>query len=100
MWLGLTGIGLLCAAVLGGGLAWAGPLAYMVVAACKLYAATAWRGLDRAPWIGRSGRRTMPRRAPRRPGVRRREMVVSTVHGARDSVCWPRRCHRAGGLPA
>jgi hypothetical protein len=28
---GLTGIGLLCAALLGGGLAWAGPMAYLVV---------------------------------------------------------------------
>ena len=47
---GMTGIGLLCAAVLGGGLAWAGPLAYMVVAAYELYAA--WHGgALTTPWI-------------------------------------------------
>ena len=47
---GLTGIGLLCAAVLGGALAWAGPLAYMVVGAYGLY--TDWHGPAlTTPWI-------------------------------------------------
>jgi hypothetical protein len=34
---GMTGIGLLCAALLGGGLAWAGPVGYLVVGAYGLY---------------------------------------------------------------
>jgi hypothetical protein len=47
---GLTGIGLLCAAALGGALAWAGPLAYMVVGAYGLY--TDWHGPAlTTPWI-------------------------------------------------
>jgi hypothetical protein len=39
---GMTGIGLLCAAVLGGGLAWGGPAGYLVVGAYGLY--TQWHG--------------------------------------------------------
>jgi hypothetical protein len=47
---GLTGIGLLCAAVLGGGLAWAGPATYLVVAVYGLY--TQWHGpAVTTPWI-------------------------------------------------
>jgi hypothetical protein len=47
---GLTGIGLLCAAALGGALAWAGPLAYMVVGAYGLY--TDWHGPAlTTPWV-------------------------------------------------
>ena len=47
---GLTGIGLLCAAALGGALAWTGPLAYMVVGAYGLY--TDWHGPTlTTPWI-------------------------------------------------
>ena len=47
---GMTGIGLLCAAALGGGLAWAGPLGYLVVGAYGLY--TQWHGPAlTTPWI-------------------------------------------------
>jgi len=82
---GLTGIGLLFAAVLGGGLAWAGPLAYMVVAAYELYAA--WHGgALTTPWI-------WPARPPHDAGaalcaglVFAAGMVVITVRGARDSA--------------
>jgi hypothetical protein len=47
---GLTGIGLLCAAVLGGSRAWIGPLAYLLIAAYALY--TQWHGPALStPWI-------------------------------------------------
>jgi hypothetical protein len=47
---GLTGIGLLCAAALGGALAWAAPLVYMVVGMYGLY--TDWHGPAlTTPWI-------------------------------------------------
>jgi hypothetical protein len=47
---GITGIGLLCAAALGGALAWAGPLAYMVAGAYGLYAD--WHGPPlTTPWL-------------------------------------------------
>ena len=47
---GLAGIGLLCAPALGGALAWAGPLTFMVVAAYGLY--TDWHGpAMTSPWI-------------------------------------------------
>jgi hypothetical protein len=47
---GMTGIGLLCAAALGGGLAWAGPTGYLVVGAYGLY--TQWHGPAlTTPWI-------------------------------------------------
>jgi hypothetical protein len=47
---GMTGIGLLCAAVLGGGLAWVGPVGYLVVGAYGLY--TQWHGPAlTTPWI-------------------------------------------------
>ena len=47
---GMTGIGLLCAAALGGGLAWVGPVGYLVVGAYGLY--TQWHGPAlTTPWI-------------------------------------------------
>jgi hypothetical protein len=47
---GITGIGLLCAAALGGGLAWVGPTAYLVVGAYGLY--TPWHHPAlTTPWI-------------------------------------------------
>jgi hypothetical protein len=47
---GMTGIGLLCAAALGGSLAWAGPAGYLVVGAYGLY--TQWHGPAlNTPWI-------------------------------------------------
>jgi hypothetical protein len=47
---GLTGIGLLCAAWLGGGLAWVGPTGYMLVGLFGLY--KDWHGPAlTTPWL-------------------------------------------------
>jgi hypothetical protein len=47
---GITGIGLLCAVVLGGGLAWTGPLVYLVAGVYALY--TDWHGpAIPTPWL-------------------------------------------------
>jgi hypothetical protein len=47
---GLTGIGLLCAALLGGALAWTAPTAYLMIAIYALY--TQWHGPALStPWI-------------------------------------------------
>jgi hypothetical protein len=82
---GMTGIGLLCAAALGGGLAWVGPVGYLVVGAYGLY--TQWHGPAlTTPWIW-----------PARPShdlgaaicaalVFTIGIVVITVRGARDPV--------------
>ncbi len=80
---GLAGIGLLCAAVLGGGLAWAGPVGYLVVAVYALY--TDWHGPAlTTPWI-------WPARPPHDVGaaicaglVFAAGIAVITVRGARD----------------
>jgi len=82
---GLTGIGLVCAAVLGGGLAWVGPVGYLVVGAYGLY--TQWHGPAlTTPWI-------WPARPPHDIGaalcaglVFATGMAVITVRGARDSA--------------
>jgi hypothetical protein len=82
---GLTGIGLLCAAVLGGELAWTGPLAYLVVGTYALYGA--WHGtVSTTPWI-------WPARPPEDLGaaicaglVLAAGLAAITVRGARDSV--------------
>ncbi len=80
---GLTGIGLLCAAALGGALAWAGPIAYMVIGVYGLY--TDWHGPALAtPWI-------WPARPPHDRGaalcaglVFAVGLIVVAVRGARD----------------
>jgi hypothetical protein len=47
---GITGIGLLCAAVLGGGLSWTGPTGYLVAAVYALY--TQWHPPAlTTPWL-------------------------------------------------
>jgi hypothetical protein len=81
---GLVGLGLLCAAVLGGALAWTGPAAYMVIGVYALY--RQWHGPAlTTPWIW-----------PARPAhdlgaaicsalVFAAGMAVITVRGARDS---------------
>ena len=47
---GITGIGLLCAAVLGGGLAWVGPAGYLLAGAYALY--TQWHHPAlTTPWL-------------------------------------------------
>jgi hypothetical protein len=82
---GLTGIGLLCAAALGGALAWAGPVGYMVAGVYGLY--TQWHGpaLTTA-WI-------WPARPPHDLGaaicaglVFTAGIAVATMRGARDPV--------------
>jgi hypothetical protein len=77
---GLAGVALLSAAVLGGSLAWVGPVLYWVVAEFALFAA--WR----TPW-------TWPARPPHDRGaaicaavVFAAGIVVTTVRGARDSA--------------
>jgi hypothetical protein len=80
---GITGIGLLCAAGLGGGLAWAGPTGYLLVGAYGLY--TQWHHPAlTTPWI-------WPARPPHDLGaaicaalVFTLGMTVITVRGARD----------------
>ena len=82
---GLTGIGLLCAVVLGGALAWTGPLAYLMVAVYALY--TDWHGPAlTSPWI-------WPARPPDDRGAAICAALVFTagvaligVRGARDPV--------------
>ena len=82
---GITGIGLLGAAVLGGGLAWVGPTGYLVVGAYALY--TDWHGPAlTTPWI-------WPARPPHDLGaaicaglVFACGIAVITVRGARDSA--------------
>ncbi len=80
---GMTGIGLLCAAALGGGLAWAGPTGYLVVGVYALY--TQWHHPAlTTPWI-------WPARPPHDLGaaicaglVFTVGMAVYAVRGARD----------------
>jgi hypothetical protein len=82
---GLTGIGLLCAAAIGSGLAWIGPMGYMVVGAYALY--QAWHGAaSTTPWI-------WPARPPRDVGaalcaglVFAAGIAAIAMRGARDPV--------------
>jgi hypothetical protein len=79
---GVTGIGLLCAAALGGGLSWTGPTAYLVAAVYALY--TQWHPPTLStPWL-------WPARPPHDLGgaicsaaVFAAGLVVITMHGAR-----------------
>ena len=81
---GLTGIGLLCAAVLGGALAWLGQMAYLLVALYALY--TQWHGPAlTTPWL-------WPARPPHDAGaalcaglVFAAGLVIFTARGARDT---------------
>ena len=80
---GMTGLGLLCAAVLGGGLAWVGPVGYLVAGAYGLY--TQWHGPAlTTPWL-------WPARPPHDRGaaicaglVFGIGLAVITVRGAHD----------------
>jgi hypothetical protein len=80
---GITGIGLLCAGALGGGLAWTGPLGFLVAAVYALY--TQWHPPAlTTPWL-------WPARPPHDVGgalcaglVFACGVVVLTVRGARD----------------
>jgi hypothetical protein len=79
---GVTGIGLLCAAALGGGLSWTGPTAYLVAAVYALY--TQWHPPALStPWL-------WPARPPHDLGgaicsaaVFAAGLAVITMHGAR-----------------
>jgi hypothetical protein len=82
---GMTGIGLLCAAAFGGGLAWAGPLGYLVVGAYGQYSLWHPPALT-TPWI-------WPARPPDDLGaaicavlVFTAGIAVITIRGARDPV--------------
>jgi hypothetical protein len=80
---GITGIGLLCAAAAGGGLAWAGPTGYLLIGAYGLY--TQWHlPALTTPWI-------WPARPPHDLGaaicaglVFAAGLAVFTLRGARD----------------
>ena len=80
---GMAGIGLLCAAALGGGLAWAGPTGYLMAGVYGLY--TQWHGPAlTTPWI-------WPARPPHDLGAAICAglmfvcgLAVITVRGARD----------------
>jgi hypothetical protein len=80
---GLTGLGLLSAAVLGGGLAWTGPVGYLMAGAYALY--TQWHPPAlRTPWL-------WPARPPHDAGgalcaglVFLAGLAVTTMRGARD----------------
>jgi hypothetical protein len=80
---GITGIGLLCAATLGGGLSWAGPAAYLMPGAYALY--TQWHPPAlTTPWL-------WPARPPHDLGAATCAGLVFTVavtlitlRGARD----------------
>jgi hypothetical protein len=82
---GMAGIGLLCAAVLGGRLAWVGPTGYLVAGTFALYTQLHHPALT-TPWI-------WPGRPPLDLGaaicsalVFVTAMAVNTVRGARDPV--------------
>jgi hypothetical protein len=80
---GMTGIGLLCALVLGGGLSWTGPLAFMLAGTFALY--TDWHPPTLAsPWL-------WPARPPHDLGgavcaalVFAIGLAAITIRGARD----------------
>jgi hypothetical protein len=82
---GLTGIGLLCSALLGGGLAWTGPTAYLVAGIYGLY--TQWHPpAITTPWLWAA-------RPPHDLGaaicaglVFAGGLAVFTVRGARDAA--------------
>jgi hypothetical protein len=82
---GITGIGLLCAAMISGGLAWIGPAAYLIPGAYALY--TQWHHPAlTTPWL-------WPGRPPHDLGaaicaglVFATGVAVITVRGARDQV--------------
>ena len=82
---GLVGIGLLCAAVIGGGLGWVGPTAYLIAGVYGLY--TQWHPPSvTTPWL-------WPSRPPHDLGAAICASVVFacglaavTVRGARDSA--------------
>jgi hypothetical protein len=80
---GSTGLGLLCAAVLGGGLSWTGPTAYLIPGVYALY--TQWHGPAlTTPWL-------WPARPPHDLGgalcaalVFAAGLALTSVRGARD----------------
>ena len=82
---GITGMGLLCAAWVGGGLAWTGPTAYLLAGVYGLY--TQWHHPAlTTPWI-------WPARPPRDLGAAicaglffMAGMTIFAVRGARDSA--------------
>lgn len=82
---GVTGVGFLCAAFLGGGLAWTGPTAYLIAGVYGLY--TPWHSSAvTTPWLW-PGRPTHDLGAALCAGlVFGCGLVVFTVRGARDQA--------------
>ena len=78
---GMTGLGLLCAAALGGGLAWAGPVGYLVVGAVRAVHPVARPGADHALALAGPAAARPRRGGLRRAGVRHR---AGGHHGARS----------------
>ena len=75
---GMTGLGLLCAAVIGGGLAWVGPVGYLVAGVYGLY--TQWHGPAlTTPWLWPAG--------PRTTAARRSAPGWCSASGWRSSPC-------------
>ena len=74
---GMTGIGLLSAAVLGGAFGWTGPMAYLLVAEGAL------NGLDHTVGLGPPAAARPGRGALRVPGVRRRAGADHRARGPR-----------------
>jgi hypothetical protein len=81
---GLAGIGLLCAAVLGGGLAWVGPTAYLIAGVYALY--SQWHPpAVTTPWL-------WPARPPHDLGGAICAFVVFTVGLVIITARGARRC--------
>ncbi len=113
---GLTGLGLLCAIPLGGGLAWTGPVAYLLVGVYALYTqwhppalSTPWIWPARPPhdvgaalcaglvllaaagrrhgaWRPGPGRSSEPRRPP---DAASRRPILDCRCGPKCTGCWP-----------
>ena len=101
---GMTGIGLLCAAALGGGLAWIGPVAYLVAGVLRALHPVASPGADHALALARPGRRTTSARrsAPgwcSPPGLRPLRCAEPAIRpvSRSDGVNWPIARRAPGG---
>jgi hypothetical protein len=80
---GITGIGLLCAATLGGGLSWTGPTAYLVAGVYALY--TVWHPPAlTTPWLWRARPQHDLAGALCAALVFSAGLAVTTLRGARD----------------
>jgi hypothetical protein len=82
---GLTGLGLLCAVLLGGPLAWTGPLTYLVVSVYALY--TDWHPPAlTTPWLWAARPPHDAGGALCAAGVFAAGLVAFAVRGARENA--------------